>query len=326
MNLPKFDYQAPESISKVCSLLAQTGERAAIMAGGTDLMVQMMQRTSVPELVIGLKQIPELHNLTYSETHGLKIGPMVSLQQLANASVVKDNFPVLAETALMVGAVQHQFMGTVGGNLCLNTRCWFYTQSADWRRSLIPCHKLGGDTCHAIKGSRSRRCYAVYSADVGSVLFALGARIVLAGSQGEKMVPLEEFFDGDLIKPNNLGKDEFITEIVVPPQRTSFARYYKPSLRGAIDFPKVGVGLVASPENKDYRVVISAVDRKPVRFKDLEATLSQHELSGKQVADFAAEVTSRIRTVANVSGSPAYRRQMVYVLIKKAFSEMGVVS
>jgi len=326
MNLPKFDYQAPESISDVCSLLAQAGERAAIMAGGTDLIVQMMQRTSVPELVIGLKQIPELQNLTYSETHGLKIGPMVSLQKLANASVVKDHFPVLAETASMVGAVQHQFMGTVGGNLCLNTRCWYYNQSADWRRSLIPCHKLGGDTCHAIKGSRSRKCYAVYSADVGSVLFALGANIVLSGSQGEKIVPLEEFFGGDLIKPTNLGKDEFITEIIVPPQQLSFARYYKPRLRGAIDFPKVGVALVASAENKDYRVVISAVDRKPARFKDLEATLSQHEISGKQVRDFAAEVTSRIRTVANVSGSPAYRRQMVNVLIKKAFTEMGVVS
>jgi carbon-monoxide dehydrogenase medium subunit len=158
------------------------------------------------------------------------------------------------------------------------------------------------------------------------VLFALGARIVLSGSQGEKIVPLEEFFGGDLIKPTILGKDEFITEIIVPPQRLSFTRYYKPSLRGAIDFPKVGVALVASAENKDYRVVISAVDRKPARFKDLEAMLSQNEISAKQVSDFAAEVTSRIRTVANVSGSPAYRRQMVKILIKKAFTEMGVVS
>jgi len=324
MNLPWFDYQAPESISKVCALLAEAGERAAIMAGGTDLIVQMMQRTTVPELVIGLKQIPQLQYLSYSETQGLKIGPMVSLQKLANASVVKDNFPVLAETALMVGAVQHQFMGTVGGNLCLNTRCWYYNQSADWRRSLIPCHKLGGDTCHAIKGSRSRKCYAVYSADVGSVLFALGAHVVLSGSHGEKIIPLGEFFGGDLIKPTIMAKDEFITEIIVPPQRLSFARYYKPSLRGAIDFPKVGVALVASAENKDYRVVISAVDRKPARFKDLEAMFSQSEISAKQVAEFAAEVTSRIRTVANVSGSPAYRRQMVKILIKRAFTEMGV--
>lgn len=326
MMLPKFDYQAPESISKVCSMLAQAGERAAIMAGGTDLIVQMMQRTLVPELVIGLKQIPELQNLTYSEDQGLKIGPMVSLQKLANASVVRDNFPILAETASLVGAVQHQFMGTVGGNLCLNTRCWYYNQSAEWRRSLIPCHKLGGDTCHAVKGSRSRKCYAVYSADVGSVLFALGAKIVLSGSEEEKVVPLEEFFGGDLINPTNLRKDEVITEIIVPPQKLGFARYYKPGLRGAIDFPKVGVALVASAENTDYRVVISAVDRKPARFKDLEAMLSHNEISEKQVADFAAEVTSRIRTVANVSGSPAYRRQMVNILIKRAFREMRGVA
>jgi 4-hydroxybenzoyl-CoA reductase subunit beta len=326
MILPKFDYQAPESVSKVCSLLSQANGRAAIKAGGTDLMVQMMQRTQVPELVIGLNQIPELQGLSYSEPDGLRIGPMVSLQKLANASVVKDTFPVLAETATMVGAVQHQFMGTVGGNLCLNTRCWYYNQSADWRRSLIPCHKLGGDTCHAIKGSRSRKCYAVYSADVGSVLFALDARLVLSGSQGEKIIPLDEFFGGDLIKPTNLGKDEIVTEIIVPPQRLRFARYYKPSLRGALDFPKVGVAFIACPENKDYRFVISAVDRKPARFKDLEAGLSQQEISRKRVMDFAAEVTSRIRTVANVSGSPAYRRQMVNVLINKAFTEMGVVS
>jgi len=322
--LPKFDYQAPQSISTVCSLLAQAGERAAILAGGTDLIVQMMQRTLVPELVVGLKNIPELQKLTYSGTQGLKIGPMVSLRKLAFSSVVKDNFPVLAEAASLVGAIQHQFMGTVGGNLCLDTRCRYYNQSAHWRRSMSPCHKLGGDTCHAVKGSRN--CYAVYSADVGSVLFALGAKIVLSGSRKKKAIPLEEFFGGDSIKPTHLGQNEFISEIIVPPQRPSFARYYKLSLRGAVDFPQLGVVLVAFRENKDYRVVIGAVDSKPLRFKDLEAMFAQDEISGSLVADFAAHVTSRVRPVANISGSPAYRRKMVNILIKKAFSEMGVAS
>jgi 4-hydroxybenzoyl-CoA reductase subunit beta len=324
MILPKFDYQAPDSISSLCALMTQAGERAAIMAGGTDLMVQMMQRTSIPELVIGLKQIPELQNLAFSETEGLKIGPMVTLQKLSNSTAVKTNFPILAEAASMVGAVQHRFMGTVGGNLCLNTRCRYYNQSADWRRSLSPCHKFGGDTCHAVKGSD--RCYAVYSADVGSVLFALGAKIGLTGSQGDKVIPVQEFFGGDSVKPTILGQDEIITEIVVPPQRPSFARYYKLSLRGAVDFPEMGVALVAFDEEKEYRVVISAVDSKPLRFPDLEAMLSRNEISGSLVDNFGAEVTSQVKTLANVSGSPTYRRKMVNVLIKKAFAEMGVVA
>lgn len=324
MTLPKFDYQAPGSVAGVRSLLAQTGARAAIMAGGTDLIVRMMQRTSAPELVIGLKQIPELRHLTYSASEGLKIGPMATLQNLADSSAVRDNFPILAQAASGVGAVQHRYMGTVGGNLCLNTRCKYYNQPADWRKSLGLCYKSGGDICHAVKGSR--RCYAVYSADVGSVLYALDAKIVVTGGQEDKLISLEAFFGGDSVKPTVLGQDEFITEIIVPPQQPSFARYYKLGTRDAVDFPKLGIVLAAYRESKDYRVVLNAVDGKPLRFRDLEVTLSQGEISGSLVADFTAAVTSRVKPVANVAGSPAYRRRMVNVLIKKAFSDMGVVA
>jgi len=323
--LPKFDYQAPESISEVCSLLAQAGGRAAIMAGGTDLIVQMKQQTLVPELVVSLKRLPELEGLSYCQTKGLKIGSMVSLQKLSTSAVVKDNFPVLAETASLVGAMQHQFMGTVGGNLCLNTRCWYYNQPAGWRRSLTPCHKLGGNTCYAIKGAH--KCYAVYSADVGGVFFALEASIIVtSSSQEHRVVSMEEFFSGDPVKPTNLRKDEFITEIIIPPQKPGFARYYKLRPRAAIDFPQIGVALVAFPENKEYRVVFNAVDGRPLRFKDLEAMLSQEGLSESLVAHFTTKAVSRVKPVANVSGLPAYRRKMAEELLRKAFAEMGVVS
>lgn len=325
MILSKFDYQAPESISKVCSSLAQAGGRAAIMAGGTDLIVQMKQRTFVPELVVSLKRVPELEGLNYCQTKGLKIGSMVSLQELSTSALVKDNFPVLAETASLVGAMQHQFMGTVGGNLCLNTRCWYYNQPAGWRHSVAPCHKLGGNTCHAIKGAH--KCYAVYSADVGGVLVALDASIVVSSStQEDRVVSMDEFFSGDSVKPNNLRKDEVITGIIIPPQKPAFARYYKLRAREAIDFPQIGVALVAFPENKEYRVVFNAVDGKPLRFKDLEAMISQERLSERLVADFTTKAVSRVKPVANVSGLPAYRRKMAEQLLRKAFAEMGVVS
>jgi len=321
MILPKFDYQAPESVSAVCSLLAQASGDAAIMAGGTDLVVQMKQKTQVPKLVVGLKKINKLKSLSYSKANGLKIGPMVTLENLATSAVVRDHFPVLAEAASSVGAVQHQSMGTVGGNLCLDTRCWHYNQPAHWRHILPSCHKLGGNTCHTVKGAR--KCYAVYSADVGTVLFALDARIIVSKSRGEKVISLEEFFVGDGVKPTNLQMDELVTAIIVPPQNPQFARYYKLRPRRAIDFSQLGIVLVAFPEKKEYRVVFNAVAEKPLRFKNLEAMLSEGEISESLVADFTSKVVSRIKPAGNVSGSPAYRRKMAGILLRMAFAEMG---
>ena len=321
MILPKFDYQAPESVSAVCSLLAQSRGCVAIMAGGTDLVVQMKQKTQVPEVVVGLKKINELKSLSYSKAKGLKIGPMVTLQNLATSAVVRDQFPVLAQAASSVGAVQHQSMGTVGGNLCLDTRCWHYNQPADWRQSLPSCHKLGGNTRHTVK--EANKCYAVYSADVGTVLFALDASIIVTNSHGDKVISLEEFFVGDGVKPTNLQMDELVTGIIVPPQKPQFARYYKLRPRRAIDFSQLGVVLVAFPEKKEYRVVFNAVAEKPLRFKNLEAMLAEGEISESLVADFTAKVVSRIKPVGNVSGSPAYRRKMAGILLRMAFAEMG---
>jgi 4-hydroxybenzoyl-CoA reductase subunit beta len=321
MILPKFDYQAPESVPAVCSLLTQAGDRAAIMAGGTDLVVQMKQRTQVPEVVVGLRKINELKSLSYSKANGLKIGSMVTLQNLASSAVVRDHFPVLAEAASSVGAVQHQGMGTVGGNLCLDTRCWHYNQPADWRQIHPACHKLGGNTCHTVKGAN--KCYAVYSGDVGTVLFALDARIILTNSHGEKVISLEDFFVGDGVKPTNLQKDELVTGIIVPPQNPQFARYYKLRPREALDFAQLGIVLIAFPEKKEYRAVFNAVAEKPLRFKNLESMLSEGEISESLVGEFTSKVVSRIKPVGNVSGSPAYRRKMAAILLRMAFAEMG---
>jgi len=321
MILPKFDYQAPESVPAVCSLLTQAGDRAAIIAGGTDLLVQMKQKTQVPEVVVGLKRINELKSLSYCKDKGLKIGPMVTIQNLATSAVVRDHFPVLAEAASSVGAVQHQSMGTVGGNLCLDTRCWHYNQPADWRQIHPACHKLGGNTCHTVKGAH--KCYAVYSADVGTVLFALDARVIITNSHGEKVISLEEFFIGDGVKPTNLQIGELVTGIIVPPRKSKFARYYKLRPRRAMDFAQLGVVLVAFAEKKEYRVVFNAVAEKPLRFKNLEAMLSEGEISESLVADFTSKVVSRIKPVGNVSGSPAYRRKMAGILLRMAFAEMG---
>jgi len=321
MILPKFDYQAPESISAVCSLLAQPSSCTAIMAGGTDLMAQMKHKTQVPEMVVSLKRIPELRSLSYCNGKGLIIGPMVTLQNLVSSTVVRDHFPVLAEAASTVGAAQHQSMGTVGGNLCLDTRCWHYNQPADWRQILPSCHKLGGNTCHAVKGAN--KCYAVYSADVGTVLFALDARVVITNSHGEKVISLEEFFGGDGVKPTNLQMDELVTGIIIPPQKPQFARYYKLRPRRAMDFAQLGIVLLAFPEKKEYRVVFNAVAEKPLRFKNLEVMLSEGEISESLVAEFTSKVVSRIKPVGNVLGSPTYRRKMAGILLRMAFAEMG---
>ena len=321
--LPKFDYQAPNSISDACSLLTQAQCGVAIMAGGTDLLIQMKNETLTPQVVIGLRKIEQLQGLSYSETEGLSIGSMVSLQTLVSSELIRGNFPMLADAASSVGAIQHRFMGTVGGNLCLDTRCLYYNQPAEWRRCIPPCHKLGGNRCHAAKGVHS--CHAVYSADVGSALLALDARVKITNGRMEKVISLEDFFSGDPVRPTNLQRNELVKEIIVPAQKPTFGRYYKLRQRRAIDFMQLGIAIVRFSEKNYYRIVIAGVEAKPLRFKHVEEMLSHERISENLIAAVLTEIASKVKPVANISGSPIYRRKMVGIIIKKAFIEMGLV-
>jgi 4-hydroxybenzoyl-CoA reductase subunit beta len=292
------------------------------MAGGTDLLVQMYQQTQVTTVVVGLRNVAELKGIRYDDATGLQIGAGVALHAIAEDSLIKKKYPAVAEAAGAVGALQHQFMGTLGGNICLDTRCWYYNQSAGWRRSQTPCHKLGGTTCHAVKGAK--KCFAVYAGDTASVLIALGGQVALADQRGhEKVVGLEEIFSGNPAKPFTLGPGSIITKIILPPSEPTVSRYYKLRPRGSIDFAQVGVAIAYYQDRKIFRIVANAVEGQPIRLENVEELLSREKMREDIMPHVVKLVTARVKPVENVFGTASYRKHMAGVLVKRGLREVA---
>lgn len=322
MSLPRFKYVAAHTVAEACRILGDRRAAAMPMAGGTDLLVQMSQRTQAAAVVVGLRKVEELKGIRYDDGAGLQIGAGVTLHTIAEDPLVKEKYPAVAAAAGVVGALQHQFMGTIGGNICLDTRCWYYNQSANWRRSQAPCHKLGGSTCHAVKGAK--RCYAVYAGDTAAVLMALGGQVALAEVGGnEKVMGLEELFSGDPAKPFTVSVGSIITKVILPPLEPHVSRYYKLRPRGSIDFAQVGVAIAYYKDRRVFRVVANAVEGRPIRLENVEEFLRREKVREGIMPQVIKLVTTRVKPVANVFGAPSYRRRMAGVLVKRGLMEVA---
>ena len=214
MKLPKFEFIQPHSLQEACSILGEHDRKAAILAGGTALMVSLRYRLSKPAVVIGLKGLAALDYVGRNGSGGIAIGSMVTLETLEKTPLVLNECPPLAHAVQLVAVPPIRNKATIGGNLCLDTRCIYYNQSEFWRGSLKACFKRGGDVCHAVE--KGRRCQAVYQGDLGPVLLALGAQVKIVSAKGEKTIPLAEFFTGSGEKPNVLKPDEILAEVQDP--------------------------------------------------------------------------------------------------------------
>ena len=242
MRLPKADYCAPVSLREACSILADHGEEAKLLGGGTDLLVACKLKNVKPALFVSLSSISELKGIHVNEGEYLKIGAMTSLHDIRCDSSTRDYFPALSEAAALVGTTQLQYMGTIGGNLCLNTRCIYYNQSESWRRSRDACFKMGGHICHVVP--KGKKCHAVFSGDTVPALIALDAEVKLASNTGERLVPVSELYTGDGKDPLALKPGDLVSEIRLPmPTKSRSSTYLKYRLRDAIDFPMVGVAV-----------------------------------------------------------------------------------
>ena len=214
MRLPSFEYHAPTSLAEALRIKNELGTSASILAGGTDLIVNLKHRLASPAAVIGLKNIKEMTGIE-AKPDSVVIKAGTSLAQTAEDEAVRKHFPVLVKAIESIGAVgiQH-FRGTIGGNLCLQPRCILYNQSLFWRSGKDKCHRTGGKDCLALEKSES--CNAVCSADTVPVLVALSAQLTIAGSGGKRSIPVSEFFTGKGESPFNLMPEEIVTEIRLP--------------------------------------------------------------------------------------------------------------
>jgi 4-hydroxybenzoyl-CoA reductase subunit beta len=325
MHLTKFEHLSPTMVEEACHLLDKHGPKARILAGGSDLFVAMKLRNIQPTYLISLKGIGGIKGINYHEEEGLKVGAMTSLYQVRKDPFIMEHYQALAQAAAVVGSPQIQRMGTLGGNLLLNTRCFFYNQSSIWRRHRPVCLKMGGDVCHVV--GKGNKCYAVFSADTPPALIALGAKVRLVSSKGTRWVQLKDLYTGNGKEPIALHPNEILTEIQLPPVANQVSTYLKYRMRMAIDFPLVGVAARMVWDGRkatclQAKIVLNALSPAPMEVPDAEAlcidSFHNHETITK-VAEGAVRIA---HPVANTNSTPTYRREMAGILTEKALNAL----
>ncbi|MBP1748864.1 MAG: hypothetical protein H6Q52_1403 [Deltaproteobacteria bacterium] len=305
MILPKFEYKKASSIADAIALYKGKKGKAVYLAGGTDLIPLIKQRLSMPSAVIDLKGIDELKSIARKDGW-FEIGANVTLFDLKNNPAI-DNFPALYESLEATACETLQMRGTIGGNILQDTRCLEHNQSLEWRTARGFCLRSGGKECNVVKGSKI--CFANYCSDNAPALVTLGAEAKLAGPKGERVIKLAALFTGDGLKPFAVDAGEILTQIRIPAKKTKGA-YEKLRVRESMDYPLVGVAV--SSLGAGAKICVGGVGLQPRIYErkntDLDAGI-------KEIADKAS---TDAKPVANAVVSPAYRKKMVGVLIKRA--------
>lgn len=323
MHLPEFEYLAPKTISEACSLLSQFKGHVKLVAGGTDLLVSMKQKVKTPEHVIGLKGIPGLSYIK-QDANNLSIGVLTRISDLERSDVINARFPFLADAARSVASPNLRNVGTIGGNICLDTRCCYYNKSDSFRNSMGPCLKFGGDVCHVV--TKGKKCFAVSQADTVPALIALGARVVIQSSDEKRDAAIDELFRDDGKDYLNLKLEEMITEILIPnPRPHTGGSYQKVRARKATDFASASASVnitLRSGICEDIRIVLGSVGSSPLRVVRAEETLRGKKISEDLIEEAAEHAYKGAKPVANILDfPPSYRKEMARVMMIRATRE-----
>jgi xanthine dehydrogenase YagS FAD-binding subunit len=320
--LKSFKYIDVKTVHEACRLLAKYKGKARMIAGGTDLLGILKDKIlpSYPEVIINIKAIPEL-NYIKEDRHGLKIGALATLSDIAKSHVIREKYKVLAEAASSVGSPQIRNMATLGGNLCQDVRCWYYRYPHAIGGRMI-CLRKGSGRCLALPGDNryhaifgGKRCFAVCPSDTAIALTALDAKINIVGMRKNRIVPVRDFFTtlGNVLKPG-----EMVTEIQVPkPLEKTKQTFLKLTLRKPIDFAIASVASVLYLEGgicAKASIAIGGV--APAPFK---AVTAEQLIKGKTIIpEVAAEAAEAAVANARPLSMNAYKVEMTKTLVKRA--------
>jgi 4-hydroxybenzoyl-CoA reductase subunit beta len=317
VNLPHFDYHAPDTLAECARLLAGYGTDADILAGGTDLFVRMKYGLTTPSLLVSLSNIDGMEGVSCDIDNGLIIGARAGLEDLARSPIIIEKYPAIADAASLVATRQIRHMATVGGNLLQHTRCFYYNRSATWGKAVPACIKRAGDVCHVVPGSA--RCFAVYRGDMAPVLIALGARVTFVSTDKAEEVPLESVFTGDGKKPFRNAEGSILARISIPRSSPTVLRYKKYRIRNGIDFPLAGAA-VALFMNDDViagiRVCLTGVWSSPVLVNKAAEIACNRRLDAALVRELADAAYEAAHPLSNLEGSPERRRSMIRLMVR----------
>ena len=325
MRLPAFRYLAPRSLAEATRMIADAGPDGMLVSGGTDLYPNMKRLQFDPRILVGLRHLPELLGVSGDPHRGMRIGAATPLHQISLHPAIRAHYPALATAARSVATPQIQRMGTIGGNLCVDTRCNYYNQSYEWRRAIGFCMKRDGDVCLVAPGSP--RCVAVSSSDTAPVMMALGATVVLTGPDGERTVPAAALYRDDGMAYLTRRPEEILTAILLPPVDGLRSTYWKLRRRGSFDFPILGVAaslrLGGDGTCADARIVLGAVSSHPMRAAAAEGVLLGRRLTSELIEEAAAAAYAPAKPLDNTDLTLAYRKRMVRVFVSRALRELA---
>ena len=322
MRLPRFRYWMPKTVKEAVRIKADCGPQSAFVAGGTDLYPNMKRRQQTPQDVIGLARIPGLARVRFG-SGGLSIGAGVLLSNVESDSRCGREYPALVHAITEISTPLLRNMGTLGGNLLLDTRCNYYDQNYEWRQAIHFCMKKDGEICWVAPGSP--KCLAVQSADSVPILIALGARAVLASRDGEREIPVERLYQNDGIHYLTKRPDELLTEIRVGKSDGWRGAYKKLRRRGSFDFPVLSVGAAVrcdGPTVLDARLVLGAVASAPLRLERAEMVLRGRPLDHAAIAEAADAAAGPARPMDNTDFSFLWRKEMVRRYVAAALREL----
>lgn len=322
MLMPPFTLHHPGSIEQAVSIasdLMSKGEEFDWVAGGTDVLPNYKWRINPKPHVISLAKIPEANQVTPYE-----IGCMTKLSTLKEENGIH---PLIAEAASKIASSLIRKSATVGGNLCLDTRCFWYNQSEDWRRSIDWCHKADcgtGADCRVIP-NQNTLCVATYQGDLAPNFMALGAQVTLIGPEGERTIALSEFYQLDGMKKNVLLTGEFMLKVTLPKDSFDYTgSYQKLRVRESWDFPEAGVSAVwKKGDYSTLRIASTALESIPKTHEEQVSPLAAAWQKGTSLSELSDAVRKSVKPVNNTALPPNYRKSVVRILTKRALKNIG---
>jgi 4-hydroxybenzoyl-CoA reductase subunit beta len=325
LRLPNFNYIRPRSLKEATKVLADLGPDAMVVAGGTDVYPKMKRGQFTPRHLVSLRTLRELHGIRQSK-EGIWIGAGETLTTVSTHPLIAKHFPALAHAAESVSTPQLRNMGTIGGNVLVDTRCNYYDQTFFWRQAVGFCMKKDGDICLVAPGSA--KCLAIASSDTAPVLVSLGAEALLVGKQGERRIRLADLYRDDGIDFVGKAREEALKGLFIPREALSLRNVYlKLRRRGSFDFPILGAAATLDVDEqgecRHASVVLTAVASAPKIVAEA-ATLLQGKKVTRELIDAVADAAAKIsHPLDNADLDYWYRKRMSKVYTQRALAQLA---
>jgi 4-hydroxybenzoyl-CoA reductase subunit beta len=323
MRLPLFSFRAPHTLEEAARILHSEGPDAMPLAGGTDLLPNMKRRQQVPHTLLSLRGVESLHHVQAVDS-GYRLGACLTLSEIAADPRFRNGATALVQAASQVATPQIRNMATLGGNLCLDTRCNYYDQTYEWRKSIDFCMKKDGVTCWVAPSSP--KCMAVSSTDTAPALMALGARVRLVSQSGEREISLADLYNNDGMNYLHRKPDEILAEVLLDPLHGWRSTYWKLRRRGSFDFPVLSVAaavrFAGNGVIEDARVVVGSAASRPLVAEVAARFLVGRLLTSETIAEAAALAARIAKPLDNTDFDMSWRKKVTAEFVTYALREL----